>query len=141
MHSMDGLLILAVVLTSIALLLLAVAFVVLAVMVGKIGRLSVEITKFVEDAREELIPAAAEARSTLANINKLTNRTAEIAECVGRVAEKAECLLDGAYVAEVAGKVVKSSASSLLSVYEGIKQGIKTLRGSKEKNEGGARNE
>ncbi|MDI6828895.1 MAG: DUF948 domain-containing protein [Armatimonadota bacterium] len=138
---MDGLLILAVVLTSIALLLLAVAFVVLAVMVGKIGRLSVEITKFVEDAREELIPAAAEARSTLANINKLTNRTAEIAECVGRVSEKAECLLDGAYVAEVAGKVVKSSASSLLSVYEGIKQGIKTLRGSKEKNEGGARNE
>ncbi|MDH7480366.1 MAG: DUF948 domain-containing protein [Armatimonadota bacterium] len=134
---MEGLLIAAVVLTSIALFLLAVAFIILATMAGRIGKLSEEITKFVRDAREEFIPVAAEARSALANIDKLTNRAADIAERVSRVAEKAECLLDGAYVAEVAGRVVKSSASSLLSVYEGIKQGIKTLRKSKEGVEGG----
>jgi len=41
----------------------------------------------------------------------------------------------------VAGKIAQSSASGLVSVYEGLKQGIRTLRGSQKAAKGGSSDE
>lgn len=135
---MDTLLIGLIVLMSVAILLLAGAFFTLATAVGKIGRLSESISELTSTINDEVVPTAREARNALAGVNDLTGKLGETADRINRVAADVERVLEGSYVAEVAGKAIKSSASGLLSVYEGLKQGIRTLRESKESVKGGS---
>jgi len=100
-----------------------------------------DLSHFLRTAEEELTGATHDARSTLNNIERLVGTINETVVCVSRVAEGAERLLGGAYLAATAAKAVKSSAVGLTSVYEGVKQGIKTLCGYQEADKGGTSDE
>lgn len=121
----------AVVLSSIALFFMGIAFVVLAIALGRIGRLSDEISRLARTIDEEVGPTARDIRLAVNSVDKLVSRAAETMERIDRVAKEVERLLDVAYVADVAEKVAKTSVSGILSVYEGVKQGIRTLRGTR----------
>jgi len=106
-----------------------------------IGEVTRDLSHFLRTAEEELTGATRDARSTLNNIERLTVTTNETIARVSRVAEEAERLLGGAYLAVTAARAVKSSAVGLTTVYEGVKQGIKTLCGYREVDKGGTSDE
>ena len=130
---------------SVAIAVVAIAFTALALGVlreaRKIGQASEDLSHFLRSAEEELASTTREARSTLSNIDQLAVKSTETVERVSNVAAGAERLVDGAYLATAVAKAAKSSTAGLASVYEGVKQGIRTLCGSQETNEGGTSDE
>ena len=128
-------------LVSIAVLLLAVSFVVLARTAGKIGRVTEDLSHFLRTTEEELVPSVRDARNAIGNVDRLVVKLTQTVERADRVMLCAERLLDGTYVGSTTAKVVRSTASGLISVYEGVKQGIRTLRSSEETNKGGKTDE
>ena len=122
------------ILGSISIIVITVAFVSLVQgilrQVGKVGQVSDDLSHFLKVTEDELVPTTRDARSALGGIDKLVVQITETVERVDNVAAGAERLLDASQVASAATSAVKSSAAGILSVYEGVKQGIKTLRGS-----------
>lgn len=107
----------------------------------KIGRASEDLSHFLKVTEEELTATATEVRNTLTSVDRLVTDVAETAERIDRLTCEAERLVEGARMASAAARAVKSSTAGVVSVYEGIRQGIKTLWGSKEINKEGTYDE
>jgi len=106
-----------------------------------IGQVARDLSHFLKTAEEELTGTAHDTRAALNNVERLVGTINETVVRVSRVAEVAERVLDAAFLANTAVKAVKSSTVGLTSVYEGVKQGIKTLCGYRETNKGGTSDE
>ena len=119
--------------------IVGILFVALAIadFLRKIGKASEDVSHFLKVTEEELTTTAAEVRNTLTSVDRLVTDVAQTAERVDRLTCEAERLVQGAQVATAAAKAVKSSTAGLFSVYEGVKQGIRALWGSKETNKEG----
>ncbi len=133
------------VVATIAIIVVAVGFIALVRGVlgglGKIVKTSEDASHFLRIAEEELAGTASEVRSAVSDVDRLVLKATETVERIDNVAEIGERLMDGAFVASSVAKTVKSSTATLISVYEGVKQGIRILRGSQETKKGGTSNE
>ena len=119
--------------------IVAIVFVALAIadLLRKVGKASEDLSHFLKVTEEELSSTAAEIRTALGSVDHLVTDVAETAERIDRLACEAERLVGGAQVATAAARAVRSSTAGLSSVYEGVKQGIRALWGSKEINKEG----
>lgn len=107
----------------------------------KIGQTTQDVSRFLATAEEELTSTTQDIRTALNDADKLTVDLAKTVERVDSIAEGVERIIEGTYVATAAVRAVKSSTGGLISVYEGIKQGIMTLCGSQESKKEGITDE
>jgi len=119
--------------------IVAIIFVALAIadLLRKIGKASEDLSHFLKVTEEELSTTAHDVRATLNDADRLISDLADTSGRINRLTGEIERLAEGAQVASAAAKAVKSSTAGLFSVYEGVKQGIKALLGSKETNKEG----
>jgi methyl-accepting chemotaxis protein len=96
----------------------------------KVGRVSDEMSDLMRKVNDEVLPVTKNVSTALGDIDNLVVQVTKTAERIDRVAGGAERLLDTAHVASAATKAASSAAAEVISVYEGVKRGIKTLRGS-----------
>ncbi|MHB0913678.1 MAG: DUF948 domain-containing protein [Armatimonadota bacterium] len=119
------------IISSIAVIVAATAFVVLVrgllSAARKVERAGDDISRLAKSVSDRIVPSASE---TLEDIDRLVRDLDDTALRVDRVAAGVEGLLDAEQAAEAVGKLAKSSAAKLLSVYAGLRQGIRSLRGS-----------
>lgn len=122
------------VVASIAILAVAGAFVALVSgalkELRKVGRATDELSELINTINTEIVPIAKSTTATLEEVDHLIADVTQTVGLVNRVAGGAERLMETAHVASAATQAVKSSTAGIISVYEGVKQGIKTLRGS-----------
>ena len=130
---------------SIAAIVVAAAFAVLVSGIlreaRRIGRTCEDVSEFLKRTEEELTSTARDARTALGDIDQLLVKTTETVSHIEKVSEEAERLLSGAHMASAAAKAVQSSKAGVFSVYEGVKQGIRTLWGLQETNKEGTSDE
>jgi hypothetical protein len=96
----------------------------------KVGQATEDLSHLLRAAEEEIVPTVREARTTLSDADRLIVCATETVHRVDRVTGGIEHLLDGSVAGLAASKTVKSASATLLSVYEGLRQGIRILRGS-----------
>lgn len=123
-----------IVVAIVAIVLVALA---IADFLRKLGKTTEDVSRFLKVTEEELTSTAGEVRTALGSVDRLVKDVAETAERIDRLTCDVERLVEGVQVASAAAKAVKSSTAGLVSVYEGFKQGMRTLRGSKETNKEG----
>lgn len=121
---------------SIALTVIATGFAALVIgalrELRKIGQASEDLSRLLRTAEEELAPTMQNARSIASDADQLVIQLTKTAERVDRVAEDAERVVRGTFLTASVVRTLKSSTAGLLSVYEGVKQGIRNLCGSQE---------
>jgi uncharacterized protein YoxC len=93
----------------------------------KLGQASEDLSRVLHIVEDELPRTTGGMRAALVDVQTLTTQLTATTQRIEQVASRAEGLLD---IEATATKVAKSSAIGLVSVYEGVRQGIKTLRGS-----------
>lgn len=128
---------------AIALVALAIVVLVGGVLreIRKIGKASEDLSRLLKTAEESCAELTRDTHTTLNDADKLIVEITDTVEHIDKVAEGTERLLNGALVVSTAAKAIKTSTAGLVSVLEGVKQGIKTLRGSEETNEEGTSDE
>lgn len=90
-----------------------------------------ELTSMLRAVRENLVPLADDTRQTLASVDGLVGDIRlEVAQ-IKHVTATIENLVEGRTIVEGAERAVTSSRATLVSVLEGIKQGLKALRSGK----------
>lgn len=87
-----------------------------------------EIQATLAAVRENVLPLAADARRLVGDADGLVVSAWEQIKRIRRLADMVEELLDGKTISRAAGAAVSTSRTTLISVVEGIKQGIHTLR-------------
>lgn len=122
---MTGLLVACIVLLSVVVIVLVVG---LAVVSRRIGRAAGEMEETLRVMREEVLPLSGDLRQVLVNVDGLARSTREAVERVDRVAEAVGHLVEGRAAVGAASRAVESSRVTVVSLLEGIKQGLKTLR-------------
>jgi uncharacterized protein YoxC len=100
-----------------------------------------EVSHFLRTTEEELIIAARNIQTAAQEISKLASTGTLTVERIEKLAKSIQRLVDGAEIATLIAKTLKSSTAGVTSVYEGIKQGIKTLCGVCETTKGGTTSE
>jgi len=119
---------------TIAILVIAWAVVVLTQGIlreaRKIGQATEDISRLLKTAEDELVPTIRDARTAVKDADRLIVCATETVHRVDRLTGGVEGLLEGSVAGLAASKTVKSASATLLSVYEGVRQGIKILRGS-----------
>lgn len=96
----------------------------------KIGQATEDVSRLLKTAEDEILPVVRDARTTLNDADRLIVCTTETVHRVDRVTGGIEHLLDGSIAGLATSKTVKSASATLMSVYEGVRQGIKILRRS-----------
>ena len=96
----------------------------------KIGQATEDISRLIGAVEEELVPTVRDARTVLNDADRLIVCATENVHRVDRVTGGIEHLLDGSVAGLVASKTVKTASATLLSVYQGVMQGIRILRGT-----------
>ncbi|MCE5324705.1 hypothetical protein LLG46_15525 [bacterium] len=129
---MIWLLVTVTVLLSVILILLVVG---LAIYFRRLSRATYELEETLKAFREEIMPLAEEAGRVLRHTNDLVIATRMQVDRVGRAAQSVEDLVEGKTIVGAAEKAVSSSRATLLSMVQGIKEGIKTLRSAKQSKE------
>ena len=128
-----------------AIVLITLAFIALVVgalrVQKKIGQASEDLSRFLKTADESCVGLTSDTRTTLNDIDRLVVGVANTAERIDKLAEGTEHLVNGAHIAYTAARALKSSTAGLVSVLEGVKQGINTLCGSQESDKGGTSDE
>jgi hypothetical protein len=94
----------------------------------KVGRAAEDVSRFAQTADREITQFTQSAGVTLSNVDELAASASRAVERLDGVVESAERLIDVGQIALTATKAARSSTAAAVSVYEGIKQGIKTLR-------------
>jgi len=121
-----------VVVTSLLSVILILMIVGLALYFRQLGRAIREMELTLRTVREEIVPLSDDARQVLRRADGLLITTQGEVERIGRVTAVAERLVEGRVVVDVASKAVTSSRSTISSVLEGIKQGLKVLRSTRD---------
>ena len=109
--------------------IVAVAAIAWAVVTLVRGVLS-ELNRLTKTIDEEIVPVIRDARTTVNDTDRLIASAAETVRRVDRLTGGAEGLIDGSVAGLAANKTVQSASVQVLSVYEGIRRGIRFLRGS-----------
>ena len=125
---MDGLLVAVVVLLTATLIVLIVGIV---LYVRRITQAVREIGETLAEVRKHVIPLSEDVRYVLVNTDGLVSSARTTVETVNRVAESVERLVDGKTITDVAGKVVASSRSTVVTVLEGVKEALKAFKSAK----------
>ncbi|MEN6357523.1 MAG: hypothetical protein ABFD83_10635 [Armatimonadota bacterium] len=129
---MIGLLVTVTVLLSVILILLVVG---LAVYFRRLAGATRELEATLKVFREEITELAEEAGRVLRHTNELVIAARMQVDHVGRAAQSVEDLVEGKTIVGAAERAVSSSRTTLISVMQGIKEGIKTLRSAKQSKE------
>ena len=125
---MYGLLVFVVVLLTATLIALIVGIV---LYVRRITQAVREIGETLAEVRKHVIPLSEDVRYVLVNTDGLVSSARTTVETVNRVAESAERLVEGKTITDVAGKVVASSRSTVVTVLEGVKEALKAFKAAK----------
>jgi len=130
---------------AIGALVVAVSF---AVLVGgllretrKLGRTAEDLSSFLKTTEQELASTTENLRHAVLDVDRLVTEITCTVSKVERAASGIERIVEGVQAAAAATKIVRSSTGGLVSVYEGVKQGIKSLRGLQETDKEGTENE
>lgn len=109
----------------------------------KIGQATEDISRLLKATEDELVPTIRDARTAVNDADRLIVCATETVHRVDRLTGGAEDLLEGSIAGLAANRTVRSASATLLSVYEGVRQGIKILRGSSAEthHQGGATDE
>jgi len=94
-----------------------------------IGRATEQLNEFVRKLNAEVVPVVRNATKAIEGIDKLVENVAKSTDRIEKISASIEGLLDTANMASAASKAAKTTAVELASVYEGLKRGIKSLRG------------
>lgn len=135
---MDVLLVVVVVLMAATLITLVIG---LLLYIRQLGRAVSEIELTLKAVRKDVLPLSNDIRKTLGDVDDLVANIRMQSDRVGRVAQAAEQLLDGRAVTRAAGTAVNMSRNTVVSVLEGLKQGLQVLRGAKSVSKEGTQNE
>ena len=121
---------------SIAVLVIAGAFAVLVSSIlreaRKVGQTCEDLSHLMKTTEDELAQTTQHARTALADVDRLVIEVTDTVRHVDKAAYGLERIVSTVESATSALKLVKSSTGGLVSVYEGVKQGIKALRGANE---------
>jgi len=97
--------------------------------VRKIGQATEDVSRLLRTAEGELTPAIRDTRTAINDADRLIVCATETVHRVDRLTGGIEGLLEGSVAGLTGSKTVKSASATLLSVYEGVRQGIRVLRG------------
>ncbi len=98
----------------------------------KLGRTAEDLSSLMNTTEDELTQTTQHARNALLDVDRLVVELTETVRHVDNAAAGIERVVDTVETASAALNIVKSSTDGLASVYEGIKQGIKALRGPRQ---------
>lgn len=133
---LNTLLVLLVVLMSVTLITLIIG---MAVYLRRLSAATQEVATAARDAaesfraaRDAMVPLANDTRLAVANLDELVSRARAQVETVERVTGLVERVMEGRTITDAAGKAVSTSRSTLLAALEGLKEGLKSLRRSKQ---------
>jgi len=90
-----------------------------------------ETASTLKAVRDSLAPLVEDARATIARIDALTVETTTEMQRIGRLTGHLEDLVEGKTVSDLVERTAASTRSKVAVLLEGLKEGIKTLRGSK----------
>lgn len=98
----------------------------------KLGRTAEDLSRLMNTTEDELTQTTQHARNALLDVDRLVVELTETVRHVDNAAAGIERVVDTVETAASALKMVKSSTDGILSVYEGVKQGIRSFRGPRE---------
>jgi uncharacterized protein YoxC len=98
--------------------------------IRKLGRAGEDLSRVLNTLEGEVTPTIREVRTAVENVDQLVSDVNITVRRVDKLAVGAEGLLHNAIIGSAAANAIKTSTTSIISVYEGVKQGIRTLRGS-----------
>lgn len=124
---MTGLLVACVVLLTLIVLALVVGF---ALLGRRLETTLREMEETLRSGRGDFSAVSLDIRQSLAEADSLVRSTREQVARIDRLLAGVERLVEGRTVVDAAGRAVSSSRATLLSAMEGVKQGLKTLRGA-----------
>jgi len=87
-----------------------------------------EMEKTMRAVRERIVPLSDDTRELVANADGLVGDARTQIQRLDRLCESAEGLLEGKTIGDAAAKAASASKVTVLSVLEGVKQGLKVLR-------------
>lgn len=118
---------------AVAVLVIAVAFAVLVSgllrTIRKVEQTCEDLSGLVKATEGELTETTQCARDTMADVDRLVIEVTGTVSHVDRAACGVERIVDTIETATTAVRLARSSTGGLLSVYEGVKQGIRSLWG------------
>lgn len=126
---MTGLLVACIVLLSATIILMIVG---MGICIRRLGGTAREMEDTLRTVREEVLPLAADLKRVLGNADTVFDSAQAEVERVSRITESIEHLVGGKTVVDAAGKAASTSKATVVSVLEGLRQGLKTLRGKRE---------
>ncbi len=133
---LNTLLVLLVILTSVTLIVLIVG---MAAYLRRLNAATQEVAAAARDAaesfraaRDAMVPLASETRLVVANLDGLVSRARAQIEAIERITSLIERVTEGKAITDAAGKAVSTSRTTLLAALEGLKEGLKALRRSKQ---------
>jgi uncharacterized protein YoxC len=109
--------------------------------VRKISQATEDVSRLLRTAEEELVPAIRDTRTAIGDVDQLIVCATATIHRVDRLTGGVEGLLEGSVAGLAASKTVRSASATLLSVYEGVRQGIRVLRGSPDETHQGGTND
>jgi uncharacterized protein YoxC len=123
------LLVVVAVLTAVTLIVLIVG---LLAYMRRLSDAVSEIQHTLAAVRENMVPLAQDSRRLIADADEFVIAAREQVGRIRRLVDTVEQLLEGRTLTRAASAAVSSSKTTLVSVLEGIKQGIHALRRSKD---------
>lgn len=125
---MEALLVVLVILMSVILITLVLG---LVLYLRRLDEATREMVSTLRAVRENMVPLADDTRQTLANVDGLVGELRKEVAQIRHITTSVENLVEGRTIVEGAERAVTSSRATLVSVLEGIKQGLKALRSPK----------
>lgn len=122
---MNGWLVFCVVLLSVTLVAVVVG---IALYVSRLNRAMQEIADTLGEVRQKIVPLADDVRYVLVNTDGLVSSARSTVESYERVAQAVDRLIEGKTLADVAGKVVASSKTTVSSILEGVREAVRAFR-------------
>lgn len=127
------------IIASIAIIVITIAIVILVrgvlPEIKKIGKASEDLSRVADTLEHEITPAIKDIRETVTNTDILVKNTTQTICRIDRITESVDQLIHSTFIASTANKAIKSSTAGIISVYEGLRKGIKTLRDPNENKE------
>lgn len=122
-----------VIVTSLLSIILILLIVGIVLYLRQIGRAVRDIEAVAKTIRHDLPPLSGEAHQVLAGAKDLVDTARDEVDRISRISRHVENLVEGRTVVDVANKAVTTSKTTIVSVIEGIKQGLKTIKTEKKK--------
>jgi len=127
-----ALLVAVIVLLSVTLIVLVVG---LLLYIGRLNRAVNETASTLKVIRESIVPVAADLRRLAADTDELVKDARGQVQAIGHVVATVQRLADGKPIMDAANRAAASSRSTLASLMEGIREGLKSWRSARKEKE------